>query len=78
MGGCGDEPPAKKEELKDLDRIAARGIISAGERAELRDLLEKKQSMPSEDLQQKLLRMTQPSPEFPVLKTAKANSALLE
>jgi hypothetical protein len=78
MGGCGDEPPGKKEELKDLDRIATRGIISAGEHAELRELLEKKQLIGSEDLQQKLLRMTQPSPEFPVLKTAKASSALLE
>ncbi|MCI0417091.1 hypothetical protein L0222_30340 [bacterium] len=80
MGGCGDEGPDKKEELKDLARIAARGVISAGEYQEFRDLLEKKNSVAGEDLQQKLLRMLQPSQqEFPSLKNStKASSALLE
>ena len=78
MGGCGDEPPGKKEELKDLDRIVARGIISAAEHAEFRELLERKQSISNEDLQQRLLRLTQPSPEFTLLKNSKVSSALLE
>jgi len=78
MGGCGEEAPAKKEELKDLDRIAARGVISAGEHAEFRELLEKKHNIANEDLQQKLLGMIQPSPQFPSLKSSKASSALLE
>lgn len=78
MGGCGDEPPTKKEELKDLDRIVARAIISPAEHAEFRQLLEKKQGISHEDLQQKLLRLTQPFPEFTSAKNSKVSSALLE
>src|SRR5687767_4276604 len=29
MGGAGEEAPSRKEELKDLDRIVARGVISS-------------------------------------------------
>jgi hypothetical protein len=78
MGGCDYEPPGKKEELKDLDRIVTRGIISTADHAEFRELLEKKQGISNEDLQQKLLRLTQPSREFTLLKSSKASSALLE
>jgi hypothetical protein len=78
MGGCGDEPPNRKEELKDLDRIAARGIISAAERTELRALLEKNLHAGSEELQEKLLRMVQPSPPLSSLKSSNVGSALLE
>ncbi len=78
MGGAGEERPGKKEELKDLDRIAARGIISGQEHQEFRDLLEMKSSLSNHELQQKLSNMIQPSQQFPSLKSTKASSALLE
>ena len=79
MGGAGEEAPSRKKELKDLDRIAARGVISARERDELRGLLEKNAiASGSEQRQETLRSLMEPVPAYAPAKSALPGSAILE
>ena len=78
MGGAGEEAPERKEELKDLDRITARGVITPQERDGFRALLDQNHTAGSEEVQQKLLGLVQPSSPHAGAKHSIVNSALLE
>jgi hypothetical protein len=78
MGGVGEEYPSMKEELKGLDLICSRGIISTEERDDLRDLLEKKQSFRSDEMQKQLHELLWPSREVDCFPGAQTQSALPE
>jgi hypothetical protein len=78
MGGAGEEAPSRKEELKDLDRIVARGVISSRERDELRSLLDKSVTTSNEEVQQRLFSLMQPSGILATQRPAAIQSALIE
>ncbi|MGH9857418.1 MAG: hypothetical protein ACRD4B_06195, partial [Acidobacteriota bacterium] len=79
MGGAGQEVPGRKEELKDLERIAARGVINAQELEDFRSLLQKESGGGSEQVQERLLRLLHPVPSAPAaVEAPKVHSALLE
>ncbi len=82
MGGCGDDVPGLKVQLKDLNRIASRGIISSDEKKELRALLEGTDTARPDAVQEKLrsmlLPVTDPLPAPASSKATPIRSALLE
>ena len=78
MGGVEEGHPSRKEELKDLDRITARGVISNQERDEIRMLIEKRPEAGNDVIQEKILRLIQPLPYAVPTKALPVSSALLE
>lgn len=79
MAAAEYESPGRKEELKDLERIAAHGIITGQEHDEFRALIERNFSSSSEEIQQKLLRMLHPGSTEPLPKAVSIqHSAMLE
>ena len=79
MGGAGHEAPGRKEELKDLERIAGRGIINGQEHEDFRSLLQRNSAGGSEQVQDRLLRLLQPASAVPAaVEAPKVHSALLE
>jgi hypothetical protein len=78
MGGAGEESPSRREEIKDLDRLVARGIISPQERNEIQTLLEKNASPETGPIQQKLVQLMQPSAAYAPPSATIVNSAILE
>jgi hypothetical protein len=79
MGGAAQEVPGRKEELKDLERIAMRGIITAEELEDFRSLLQKDSGGGNERVQERLLRLLQPVSSLPpAVEPPKVHSALIE
>jgi hypothetical protein len=70
MGGAASEMPGRKEELKALDHLALKGILSASEAADLRRIIQGEDFIEHRDLQiqQKLrLLLLPPGAEDPVM-----------
>jgi hypothetical protein len=79
MGGAANEVPGRKEELKDLERIATRGIINGRELEDFRALLQKNVTGGTEEMQNRLLRLLRPVSSGPAaIEAPKVHSALIE
>lgn len=63
MGGAGEQKPTRREEIKAMERICLKGMISKEELEEFKRMMEGEFSSKTGFLQEKLHRLMTPSPQ---------------